>query len=44
MKKPKVKAKLAEKPIVKRCSECGRGFASKYEAKRHICRTEANAA
>lgn len=44
MKNEKVKPKLAEKPIVKRCSECGRGFASKYEAKRHVCKAEANAA
>lgn len=43
MKNYKPKPKLAEKPIVKRCAECGRGFASKYEAKNHVCRGEANA-
>lgn len=43
MKKAKVKPKLKEKPIVKRCSYCQRGFSSTYEAKNHICRAEAYA-
>jgi hypothetical protein len=38
MKKAKVKPKLATPPIVKMCHACGRGFISKFEAKRHICK------
>lgn len=44
MKKVKVKPKLPVAPIVKKCGGCGRGFISKFEAKRHICKgVEANA-
>lgn len=43
MKKVKVKPKLAEAPVVKKCHNCGREFISKFEAKRHICKGEANA-
>lgn len=43
MKKVKVKPRLKEKPVVKRCNYCHRGFSSSYEAKQHVCRAEAHA-